>query len=137
MHLGILERRLVRPGIVEALTALAARGVALSVLTNKPVGFSRTILEGLGLARRFVDVIGGDSLPTRKPEPAGVEHLRARTGTARERMLLVGDSPVDVNTAHAAGIAFCGVAWGIVPEALRAAHPERVIDTPAELLTLL
>jgi phosphoglycolate phosphatase len=125
------------PGLVDALTALEARGVALSVLTNKPVALSRRILEGLGLARRFVDIVGGDSLPTRKPAPEGVEHLRALTGTARERMLLVGDSPVDVHTARAAGIAFCGVGWGLVPETLRAAGPERMIETAAELIALV
>lgn len=125
------------PGMVEALTALEARAVALSVLTNKPVDLSRQILEGLGLATRFVDIVGGDSLPVRKPAPDGIEHLRALTGTARDKVLLVGDSPVDVHTARAAGIAFCGVAWGLVPEVLRAAAPERVIATPAELVALV
>ena len=125
------------PGIVEVLGALAERGVALSVLTNKPVAMSRAIIDGLGLARRFVEVIGGDSLPVRKPDPAGVEHLRARTGTARERMLLVGDSGIDVRTARAARVAFCGVTWGLTPGALLAAQPERVISDPRELLALV
>lgn len=125
------------PGMVEALVALTSRPVALSVLTNKPVSLSRRILEGLALAPRFVEIVGGDSLPTRKPDPEGIEHLRARTGTPRERTLLVGDSPVDVCTARAAGIAFCGVAWGLVPAALRAARPERLVETPAELVALV
>jgi phosphoglycolate phosphatase len=125
------------PGMVEALDALESRAVALSVLTNKPVGLSRQILAGLGLATRFVDVVGGDSLPVRKPAPDGIEHLRALTGTARDKVLLVGDSPVDVHTARAARVAFCGVSWGLVPEVLLAAAPERVIDTPAELIGLI
>lgn len=125
------------PGIVEALAALAERGVALSVLTNKPSAMSRAILEGLGLATRFLEILGGDSLPARKPDPAGLEHLRARTRTPRERMLLVGDSAVDLRTARAAGVAFCGVAWGLVPDALRAAHPERLIAYPAELVSVV
>jgi len=125
------------PGISEALAALAARGVTLSVLTNKPVGMSRAILEGLGLAPRFVEILGGDSLPVRKPDPAGLEHLRARTGTARERVLLVGDSGIDLRTARAGRVAFCGVAWGLTPDALLAARPERVIEHPAELVSLV
>jgi len=125
------------PGIVEAVAALAARGIVLSVLTNKPVALSRAILGGLGLGDRFVDVIGGDSLPVRKPDPAGVERLRGRTGTARERTLLVGDSPVDLRTARAANIAFCGVGWGLAPDVLRAAGPERVIAHPADLVRLV
>jgi phosphoglycolate phosphatase len=125
------------PGIVEVLAALEARAVALSVLSNKPEAMSRSILEGLGLAHRFVGVVGGNSLPSRKPDPAGLEHLRALTGTPRERMLLVGDSAVDVRTARAAEVAFCGVAWGLSPEALAAARPERTIEHPAELLAVV
>ncbi len=125
------------PGIPEALAELAERGVALSVLTNKPIAFSRAILDGLGLHERFVDVIGGDSLSVRKPDPAGINLLCAHTGTPRERMLLVGDSRIDVDTARNAGIAFCGVEWGIVPEALRAARPEQLVTHPAEIVALV
>jgi phosphoglycolate phosphatase len=125
------------PGVVDALGALAARGVVLSVLTNKPAGMSRAILDGLGLSARFLEVVGGDSLPVRKPDPGGVEHLRARAGTRRERMLLVGDSGIDVRTARAARIAFCGVAWGLSPAALAAAAPERIVAHPAELVAVV
>ena len=125
------------PGIVEALTALAEEGVALSVLTNKPIAMSRAILAGLGLTRRFIDVLGGDSLPVRKPDPAGLEYLRRLTGTARERMLLVGDSAIDLRTARAGNVAFCGVAWGLAPAALIAARPERVIAHPADLVSIV
>ncbi|MFN8543289.1 MAG: HAD-IA family hydrolase [Candidatus Binatia bacterium] len=130
----LLDATRLYPGLEEALAELAGRGVALSVLTNKPEAMSRTILEGLGVARHFVAVLGGDSLPTRKPDPAGLELLRQRTGTPRERTLLVGDSRVDVETARAARVSFCGVAWGIVPDQLREANPERVVASAAELL---
>jgi len=125
------------PGVVALLDGLATRGVACSVLTNKPEAMSRAILEGLGLAARFVGVVGGDSLPTRKPDPAGLHRLRALTSTPPERTLLVGDSAIDVRTARAAGAAFCGVAWGFAPDGMRAAGPERVIDHPAELLAVV
>ncbi len=125
------------PGIVEALAALGERGVVLSVLTNKPVVMSRAILDGLGLLPRFIDVIGGDSLPVRKPDPAGLERLRASSRTPRERILLVGDSGVDVRTARAGGVPVCGVAWGLTPESLRAEPPDWIIDHPAELIPLV
>ena len=125
------------PGVEEALAALAERAIALSVLTNKPERMSRAILEGLGLAARFVAVLGGDSLPVRKPDPGGLDQLRALTGTPRGRMLLVGDSGIDLRTARAGGVAFCGVAWGLVPEALAAARPGRVIAHPRELIALV
>jgi phosphoglycolate phosphatase len=122
------------PGLPEALAALAGRGVALSVLTNKPVAMSRAILDGLGLGSRFVAVVGGDSLPVRKPDPAGLERLRSLTATPHDRMLLVGDSAIDVRTARAAGVGFCGVGWGFGTETLAEAGAERVVGCPAELV---
>jgi phosphoglycolate phosphatase len=125
------------PGMVEALDALADAGCALTVLTNKPEGLSRKILAGLGLEPRFAAVVGGDTLPTRKPDPAGLAWLCARTATPAPRTLLVGDSGIDVRTARAAGAGFCGVAWGLTPDGMYAAGPERVIDAPAALVDVV
>lgn len=133
----LLDATRAYPGIADALAALRVRGVALSVLTNKPVAMSRAILAGLGLASSFGDVVGGDSLPVRKPDPAGLAHLAARTGSPRDRMLLVGDSAIDLRTAEAGCVAFCGVTWGFAPAALRAAAPERLIDHPSELIDVV
>lgn len=133
----LLDATVPYPGMVDVLDALAAHGVATSVLTNKPLRLSRAILDGLRLTPRFVDVVGGDSLPTRKPDPAGVEHLRSLTRTPPARMLLVGDSTIDLATARAARVRFCGVTWGFVPATLRAAGPEHLVSDAAELLALI
>src|SRR5262249_33716068 len=133
----LLDATVPYAGMVELLDALAEREVALSLLTNKPIGLTRPILDGLGLTGRFVGVIGGDSLPVRKPDPAGLDVLRTQTGTPRGRTLLVGDSTIDLATARAAGVAFCGVAWGLSPDALRAAAPERIVRDAAELLAVV
>ncbi len=125
------------PGIVDALDALAARRVAVSVLTNKPIRLTSAILDGLDLTSHFVDVVGGDSLPVRKPDPAGLEQLRIRTNTPRDRLLLVGDSAIDVRTARAANITMCGVTWGLIPESLDAEPPDHLIDHPSELLPIV
>jgi phosphoglycolate phosphatase len=125
------------PGIPELLATLVTHGATLAVLSNKPVAMSRAILDGLGLASHFIAVLGGDSLPARKPAPAGVEHLRALTATPAERVLVVGDSLIDLQTAAAAGVAFCGVTWGFAPDALRAAAPARLIEHPGELLAVV
>jgi len=133
----LLDATRLYPGTVELLDALAGREVALSVLTNKPIGLSRAILDGLDLTPRFVGVIGGDSLSTRKPDPAGLDELRRVTATPRERTLLVGDSGIDVETARAGRVPFCGVSWGLSPDTLLAATPDRVVDDPAEILTIV
>jgi phosphoglycolate phosphatase len=99
------------PGIPELLAALSPR-LPLAVLTNKPERHSRRILDGLGLAAHVGLLIGGDTLPARKPDPAGLLHIAAHWNTTPERLLLVGDSDVDVATARAAGTQLALVAWG-------------------------
>jgi phosphoglycolate phosphatase len=133
----LLDHTVLYPGIADTLFALAERHVVMSVLSNKPESMSRAILDGLAILHRCVAVLGGDSLPTRKPDPAGLEHLRNLTATPRQRMLVVGDSAIDLQTARAAGFAFCGVAWGLNPEALMAARPERMITHPSELVRVV
>jgi phosphoglycolate phosphatase len=133
----LLDSTRLYPGVAEALEALATTGATLSVLSNKPAGLSRTILAGLGVEGMFRAVVGGDSLPSRKPDPAGLDYLRGLTGTPRERTIVVGDSPVDLATAAAGGTDFCGVGWGLVPAALRAAKPERIVEKPDELVRVV
>jgi phosphoglycolate phosphatase len=139
VHYGahLLDATRPYPGIVETLERLAKENVVLTVLTNKPEALSRTILDGLGLAGRFADVIGGDSLPVRKPDPAGLYALCERTGTSPARTLLVGDSAIDLRTARAAGVSFCGVAWGLAVDDLWTEVPDRMIRQPGELLAVV
>src|SRR5262249_10535208 len=103
-HYGahLLDSTALYPGIRELLDALRHRGVTLSVLSNKPEDLVRRIVDGLGIASCFLAVLGGDSLPTRKPDPAGVHHLLAAAGVTPSQGLLVGDSPIDRDTAAAA-----------------------------------
>lgn len=92
------------PGVTLALDHLAAAGAALGLCTNKPIAPARAVMDHLGLSRHFTAVLGGDSLPIRKSDP---EHLHA---TARKMMrpkvIFVGDSEVDAETAQAAGVPF-------------------------------
>jgi phosphoglycolate phosphatase len=112
--LAIYDRRLLertRPydGVPEALRVLAARG-PLAVLTNKPAGPMRKLLAGLRLDGYFVEAMGQDGTLPRKPDPAGLAALRvhARGGP----MLLTGDSPIDEQTARAAGVPFVFAKYG-------------------------
>lgn len=110
---AIYGRRLLdltRPydGIIEVLAQLTRIG-PLSVLTNKPGDATDVLLEGLGLRGFFTEVIGGDGPYGRKPDPAGLRALLARTGGVG---VFVGDSPVDAETARAAGCPFVQAAYG-------------------------
>jgi phosphoglycolate phosphatase len=124
-------------GVAGTLATLAQRGIVLSVLTNKPAAMSCTILEGLGLLANFAAVVGGDSLPTRKPDPSGMDYLLGATSRSRARTLLVGDSLIDAATARAAHVAFCGVTWGLRYADLLAARTEPIIDHPSQLVALV
>jgi phosphoglycolate phosphatase len=130
----LLDTTRLYPGVAEGLDALAAR--TLAVLTNKPGPFSRTILEGLGVASRFARIWGAGDVSERKPAPSGLLRLAAELGARREETLMIGDSVTDVATARAAGIAVVGVAWGLDPPGLRAAEPDRILEDPGQLATL-
>ena len=133
----LLDATVLYPGVAAVLAALADAGVALTVCSNKPEGYSRTVLEGLGVSPTFRALIGGDTLPTRKPDPTGMMDLMRLTQTTPDRTLLVGDSYVDVATAANAGVEFCGVAWGLDPERMRAARPALVVDSMDELVGIV
>lgn len=99
------------PGMVDTIEALRSR-YRLAVLTNKPERPTLQILKGLGMDTLFSDVIGGDSRHGRKPDPAGLLDLIARAGVTPADTLLVGDSPVDLETARRAGTHICLARYG-------------------------
>ncbi|MGH8294285.1 MAG: phosphoglycolate phosphatase [Steroidobacteraceae bacterium] len=94
------------PGAAEALQALRAAGIPLAVCTNKPARLAASVLDNLGLAKYFARVIGGDSLPFRKPDPRVLLAVLEALGARPESSLLVGDSEVDAATARSAGVPF-------------------------------
>ncbi len=92
----------VYPGVPDALEALAALGHPMGICTNKPEGPARAALQHFRLDGFMRAVIGGDSLPRRKPDPAPLWAAFAALG--EEYGLFVGDSEVDAATAAAAGV---------------------------------
>ncbi len=92
------------PGVPGALEALAAAGRAMAIVTNKPEALSRSLLAGLGLARHFGAVVGGDTLARCKPDPAPALHALAALGGGDA--LFIGDSAIDAETARRAGMPF-------------------------------
>jgi phosphoglycolate phosphatase len=98
------------PRIGAALDAIEAAGAALAVCTNKPEALTLRLLDALGWRNRFAAVVGGDTLPVRKPDPAPLLEAVARAGGGRA--VLVGDSIVDAGTARAAGLLFVAVSFG-------------------------
>lgn len=103
------------PGIPEALDSLSRGGWSLAVCTNKPEAPARALLAALGLAGRFDAIIGGDSLPVRKPDPGHLLGAIAAAGGHRARAAMIGDHANDVRAAAAAQIPALFCAWGYGP----------------------
>jgi phosphoglycolate phosphatase len=135
-----LDHTTVYPGVAESLKAIqnSANGQPrkLAVLTNKPVIPARAIVEALGLGPYFFQVYGGNSFPTKKPEPEGVRQLLADCGIPANQAAIVGDSHVDIRTGRNAGLSTIGVTYGFAPHTLDQETPDVLVDTPLELRTV-
>ena len=136
-----LDHTTVYDGIPETLAALArpSNGVQrlMAVLSNKPVRPSQDIVQALGLGDFFVRVYGGNSFPTKKPDPLGARTLLEETGVAPGEALIIGDSSIDVQTGRNAGVWTCGVTYGYGAQTLEKVSPDLVIDDLRELPPLL
>ncbi|HJL15312.1 MAG TPA: HAD family hydrolase [Sandaracinaceae bacterium LLY-WYZ-13_1] len=124
-------------GVTPMLEALAARGVPTAVLSNKPHDATVRVVEALLPAHPFVAVRGHREGTPKKPAPDAALELAAAMGCPPETLWLVGDTPVDVETARAAGMEPVAVTWGMRTRAqLEAAGATRFVDAPAQVLAL-
>jgi phosphoglycolate phosphatase len=124
-------------GVKETLSAIRqsqnGHPRRMAVLTNKPVNPSRAIVEALGVAEFFTSVYGGNSFPTKKPDPQGLLTILNETNSAPEESVMIGDSSIDIVTGRNANLWTCGVTYGFAPHTLDDAKPDVVVDTPQEL----
>ena len=107
----LLEQTRAYPGVREFLDQL--EGKRLAVVTNKPLGFSLTLLDGLDLRRYFPVVLGGESCPAKKPDPQPVLEALRQLETLPQGAVMIGDHHTDLRAGRAAGVATCFCAWGI------------------------
>lgn len=117
LFLAAYETRLVQesrvyPGGRELLAALAGRALPMACVTNKPERLARGVLDGLGLGDAFQWVLGGDSLPEKKPDPAPLRYVMEAAGVTPAETLLVGDSETDVAAARNAGCSIVVARYG-------------------------
>ncbi len=100
------------PGVVEHLETWHADGRQLAVVTNKPEGFARRILEHLGIDRYFEAVIGGDTTASRKPDPAPLRAALDLLGVEPADAWMVGDGIQDLRAGRAAGTRTVAALYG-------------------------
>lgn len=122
-------------GITKALDELKKRGISLCVLTNKPDGFAKLIISKFFRDDVFDTVIGAREGVPKKPDPAAEKEIIEAIGSCQSHAIHIGDSDVDVLTAHNAGIRCVGCSWGFrTRESLVAAGADYIADKPEELV---
>jgi phosphoglycolate phosphatase len=132
----MLDNTVTYPGVREGLATLAH--LPMAVLTNKPVRFSRLIIEGLGLAKYFKYIHGGNSFDRKKPDTMGMEALLRDMNAAPREVIMVGDSEVDIQTARNANTWVCGVTYGLGSDRLIGEFaPDVMVNSLEELPTLI
>jgi len=122
------------PGVVEALDALAT--YPMSVLTNKPTNMSIEILQGLGLAKYFRSIYGGDSFEKKKPDPTGALKILQEFGVPPAQAAMIGDSEVDTQTARNAGMLAVTVNYGFGVHDRDAYPADLYLDSLTDLVNL-
>ena len=132
-----LDNTVPYPGVLEQLALLRETlDVPMAVLTNKPVRASEQICEGLRLSPFFFRIYGGNSFPTKKPDPEGLLALMAEADARPNQTVMIGDSDVDLYTARAAGAWALGCRYGLSPHTVSAMEErgrvDIVVDQPSE-----
>ncbi|MBA1421286.1 MAG: phosphoglycolate phosphatase [Epsilonproteobacteria bacterium] len=126
------------PNVIETLHALKEKGYILAIVTNKPFPFVSPILQGLGMDAMFSLILGGDSLPEKKPHPQPLLHVCERLEIEVENAVMIGDSKNDILAANAYGMDSVGVTYGYnYGEDIGVHKPTVIIDDFEKLLKYL
>jgi len=137
-HDHCIDRTRPYPGIEAVLDALHRGGTQLAVVSNKPHGMTQRIVDALLPDVAFGFVTGERPAVPRKPDPTGLLLACAALQAPPSRALYVGDTPVDIEAARAAGVRSAAVTWGFRDRHLLEANaPDHLIDTPEQILSLL
>lgn len=124
-------------GINELLHALAARGVKLAVASNKYQEGTEKLIKHFFAHTPFVSVLGQRENVPVKPDAYVVREILSLARETEKNCLYIGDSDVDIQTAHNAGVRVCAVTWGFrTREMLEKYHPDFFADKPADILRL-
>lgn len=126
------------PQVAATLKALAAKGLPMAIVTNKPTPFVAPLLASLGIADYFSLIIGGDDVIAKKPHPAAVFLVLGRFGLLPQQLLFVGDSRNDILAAQAAGVPNVGMTFGYnYGEPIASSQPDLTLSSFDELLPAL
>jgi phosphoglycolate phosphatase len=125
-------------GIPELLDSLTARGILMTIFSNKPQEFTSQNVAGLLDKWNFVRVLGASASVPKKPDSTAALRIASELGLAPDQFLYLGDSGIDMQTAASAGMFPVGALWGFrTRQELLTNGARAVIDRPLDLLNLL
>jgi phosphoglycolate phosphatase len=125
---AISEHTVLYDGAREAVDNLKSAGYRVGICTNKPIKLAEQLLGEIDFRAPFDSLIGGDSLPTRKPDPAAYIKSVTDAGGEVSTSLLVGDTATDRNTSKAAGVPSILVTFSPDGRAVADLAPEALLD---------
>jgi phosphoglycolate phosphatase len=125
---NIAGRSKIFPGVLSLLRKAKDHNLKLGVCTNKVERLSHKLLRELKLADYFGAVVGGDTLPIMKPDPAPYREVAARLGINPANSIMFGDSKTDIRTAQNAGVPVIAVTFGYTPQHVSTYNPTHIIS---------
>ncbi len=124
------------PNILDVIDKIKDR--SLYILTNKHERFAVKILKHFGILNYFKEVVGADTFGVKKPDPFGIIRIINKESVDRKKVLMIGDSAIDIKTGKNAGVLTCGVLWGLGKiDELRRENPDFLINKPCEILDIV
>jgi len=134
-HKQCTESAVVYEGITEVIKELYQRGVKMGVATNAPTPFAVRMLEHVGLAPFFEQIVGADLVALPKPDPEMLQVTLEATqfDSKVDKVFMVGDNSKDMEAGFRAGCTSVFATWGFSPEG----HGDHVIGHPSDLLELI
>ena len=126
------------PDVDSGLRKLKAAGFTLALVTNKPIRFVPKILQSFGWQDLFSEVLGGDSLPVKKPDPAPLLHVCEALNVTPEQAVMIGDSRNDILAGQNANMDTLGLSYGYnYGQDIRELNPTEAFDDFAALVDYL
>lgn len=118
----VCEQSRLYTGMPEVLELCRENSIRWGIVTNKPLHLSHALLDALDLLDDCAVLLGGDSLPVKKPDPAPLLHCCMVTGLAASECIYVGDHQRDIEAGNNAGMDTAAALWGYIQD----------IDKPSE-----
>jgi phosphoglycolate phosphatase len=125
---NVADHSVVFDGLLAVLDKAQARGLKMGVCTNKVEHLSHKLLTELNMMQKFGSLIGGNTLPVMKPDPAPLIEAATRLGVNPKNIMMVGDSETDIRTAQNAGVPVLAVTFGYTSQHVSAFDPTHMID---------